>query len=181
MNAVFSFLSSNMNIMIVILGMALAVLLIGNYFSLIRHHGQVEAAMNLTNTTTMFNTTTKKFEDQDDKEQVTPDSVRNLEKSFNVIRIRHNVYSQLIPVFPLLGILGTVAGLLLQLKTGSDTVQFRNLDLALGSTFWGVVFSIILKTVDAIFPSRIISSTEILLDDYDKKLNNSIMLGNVKS
>ena len=92
---------------------------------------------------------------------------------------------QLIPLFPLLGILGTVAGLIYQINSLSDASQFEglisSLNVSLYSTFWGLVFAIILKILDSLFPARIIYAIELLFEDYDKKLNNSIMLGNITS
>lgn len=180
MNPIFKFISENINVFIVILGIALGLLLIGNYMFLVGHQSQVEAALNLTNEVTLYNTKTSEFQSKTTKERVTPDTVRGLEKKFNEISLRHAVYVQLIPLFPLFGILGTVAGLIFQVN---DISQFKgqisSLNLSLYSTFWGLVFAIILKMIDALLPSRTINAIELMFDDYDKKLNNSIMLGNI--
>ncbi|MBO5552361.1 MAG: MotA/TolQ/ExbB proton channel family protein [Lachnospiraceae bacterium] len=185
MNPVFDFLSKNINVFIVILGVILGILLIGNYMFLVGHQSQVEAALNLTNEVTLYNTKTSEFQSKTTKERVTPDTVRGLEKKFNEITLRHSVYVQLIPLFPLFGILGTVAGLIYQINAISDASQFEglisSLNLSLYSTFWGLVFAIILKVIDALLPARTISSIELLFEDYDKKLSNSIMLGNITS
>ena len=183
LNPIFEFMSKNINVFIVILGIILGILLIGNYMFLVGHQSQVEAALNLTNEVTLYNTKTSEFQSKTTKERVTPDTVRGLEKKFNEITLRHAVYVQLIPLFPLFGILGTVAGLIFQINAISNPSQFEglisSLNLSLYSTFWGLVFAIILKAIDALLPSRTINSIELLFEDYDKKLSNSIMLGNI--
>lgn len=181
MNMVYNFLSAHMNKGIFIMGVILGLLIIFNYLKLIGHKSKVESALDLTNTKTVFNPKTQSFENESQKEQVTPDTVRELEKTFNAISSWHSVFSMLIPVFPLFGILGTVAGLILQLANAEGNIVFDNLNLALGSTFWGLIFAILLKIIDALFPTRTINETENLFEDYNKKLNNSIMLGNVKA
>ncbi len=184
MSPIFEFLSNNINTFIVISGVALALLLIGNFMVLSGHQSQVKAALSLTNEVTTYNTKTSAFRSETRKEQVTPDTVRGLEKRFNEIILRHSVYVQFIPLFPLFGILGTVAGLILQINAlSNDSAQLNDLisslNLSLYSTFYGLVFAITLKVIDAVFPSRKINSIELLFEDYDKKLNNSIMLGNI--
>ena len=46
-----------------------------------------------------------------------------------------------------------------------------SLNTALDTTFWGLIFAILLKIIEAVFPSRIIYDVEVMLDDFDKKLN----------
>ena len=185
MNPIFEFLADNITVFIVILGVILGILLLGNFMFLVGHQSQIEAALNLTNEVTLYNTKTSEFQSKVTKERVTPDTVRGLEKKFNEITLRHSIYVQLIPLFPLLGILGTVAGLIYQINSLSDASQFEglisSLNVSLYSTFWGLVFAIILKILDSLFPARIIYAIELLFEDYDKKLNNSIMLGNITS
>ena len=50
-------------------------------------------------------------------------------------------------VFPLLGILGTIIGLLRMIGLESSMVM-NNFTIALTSTFWGLVFAIIFKAID---------------------------------
>ena len=75
--------------------------------------------------------------------------------------------------------MGTVAGIITQLSTKDLDKVFGSLHLALGSTFFGLIVAIILKIFDSLFSARIINETEIILDDYDKKVNNAVMLGNI--
>ena len=54
-----------------------------------------------------------------------------------------------------------------------------SLDTALYSTFFGLIWTIVLKGFVALGPSKAIQDTEIVLDDYDKKINNSYMQRNI--
>ena len=77
------------------------------------------------------------------------------------------------------GILGTVAGLMIQAGSSNDmSAIVGGLNTALDTTFFGIVFAIILKFVEAVFPSRIINSTEIMLDDFNKKMYLADMFQN---
>ncbi len=74
------------------------------------------------------------------------DTLANIEL-FNKTQQRYIIFEQLIPIFPLLGILGTVAGLIQQLD---DIEQMRNaLTMSMSTTFWGLIAAIILKFFDA--------------------------------
>lgn len=72
---------------------------------------------------------------------------------FNKTQQRYIIFEQLIPVFPLLGILGTVAGLIQQLD---DIEQMRSaLAMSMSTTFWGLIAAIILKCFDAAVNSEV--------------------------
>lgn len=101
------------------------------------------------------------------------DKIRNYKKSFNDLCSKHNAISQLIPVFPLMGVLGTVFGLMEQVHAGDVQAMLSSLDTALTSTIWGLIFAIILKIIDAVWPSRMISDVEVLFDDFDTKIENT--------
>ena len=179
MESIYSFLSKHMNGMIVILGFMILFFMIMNSFRLWSHYKNIKSVLNWKNTRSVINKNTREVEDQSESEKVTPDTIRELQTEFNKECSFHEVLAQLIPIFPLFGILGTVAGIILQLRSQDIDSVFSSLDLALGSTFWGLVAAIILKAIDAVFSSRFINDTEIILDDYDKKFNNAIKLGNI--
>ncbi|OQB25669.1 MAG: hypothetical protein BWY11_00246 [Firmicutes bacterium ADurb.Bin182] len=69
----------------------------------------------------------------------------------------YNVFTALTSIFCLLGILGTVISLIPMVEQ-MDVIK-TNFFLALTSTFWGLVFAIIFKTLDA-FISGIIDDNE---------------------
>lgn len=59
----------------------------------------------------------------------------------------YHVFDTINSIFPLMGILGTIIGLLRMV--GMDTsLIMSNFTIALTSTFWGLVFAIIFKAVD---------------------------------
>ena len=62
------------------------------------------------------------------------------------------IFLTIISIFPLLGMLGTVFGLLgLDLASGDMENIKNNFFIALTSTAWGIIFSIIFKILDAVF------------------------------
>lgn len=68
------------------------------------------------------------------------------------VRWGNTVFVNLVSIFPQLGLLGTVAGLLgLNLFSGDMTNLTDNFLIALTSTGWGVIFSIGFKAVYAFF------------------------------
>ena len=177
---VYQFLSKYMNTGIIIAGVILLIFLIANHINLINHNRQIKAIMNWKNRTSSINKTTHEIVESDQELRATPDDIREFETDFNRSCSLHEALSQLIPLFPLFGILGTVAGLILKLDPdGGASVLYESMNLALRSTFVGLVFAIILKFYDAVGPSRTINETEIIFGDYDKKVNTAVMFDNI--
>lgn len=68
------------------------------------------------------------------------------------VRWGNTVFINLVSIFPQLGLLGTVAGLLgLNLFSGDMTNLTDNLLIALTSTGWGVIFAIGFKVAHTLF------------------------------
>lgn len=165
---------------IIIVGIIVLLLLIWNAAKLSSKKDRIEEAL--------FSKDSKYFKDvikhelsreEDTASRPTPDKIRSLETDFYNTCSIHDVLVQIIPIFPLLGILGTVAGLMIQAGSSNDmSVIVGGLNTALDTTFFGIVFAIILKFVEAVFPSRIINSTEIMLDDFNKKMYLADMFQN---
>lgn len=59
----------------------------------------------------------------------------------------YHMYGTITMIFPLMGILGTVIGLLRMVGSNMDSI-INNFTIALTSTFWGLLFAIIFRTID---------------------------------
>ena len=75
----------------------------------------------------------------------------------------------MIPIFPLLGILGTVAGLILQVMTSDASAIYAALHLALSSTLYGLIAAIVLKIVEASIVQKHINEIDAMFSDYEIK------------
>ena len=172
MGFMLEFISKYGTVGIVLFGIAVAALLLWNGIDLSNQKSRIEEALKRKNNTYTLNAVSKEMEENEDEAAaITPDTIRKYENAFNTKCSWHGVLVQCIPVFPLLGILGTVAGLMLQVQGGGIEAMMTSLNTALDTTFWGLIFAILLKVIEAVFPSRVIYDVEVMLDDFDKKLN----------
>jgi len=166
---------------IIILGIVIAVCLLWNGVALSNQKSRIEEALKRRNYIYTLNAASKEMEESEDESaSITPDTIRKYETEFNTKCSWHGVLVQCIPVFPLLGILGTVAGLMLQIQANGIDAMLESLNVALDTTFWGLIFAILLKIMEAVFPSRVIYDVEVMLDDFDKKLNMAEMFAKFK-
>jgi biopolymer transport protein ExbB/TolQ len=166
---------------IIVFGLIVVVLLLCNGVTLSNQKGRIEEALKRRNNIYTLNAVSKEMEENDDESaSITPDTIRKYETEFNKKCSWHGVLVQCIPIFPLLGILGTVAGLMLELRAGDIEAMMESLDVALDTTLWGLIFAILLKVIEAVFPARIISDVEVMLDDFDRKLNIAEMFQKFK-
>lgn len=172
MGFMLDFISKYATTGIILFGIVIMILLFWNGISLSNQKSRIKDALERRNQVYTFNPEDKKIEaNVDEGAAITPDTIRKYETDFNKKCSWHGVFVQCIPIFPLLGILGTVAGLMLELQAGDIDAMMQSLDVALETTLWGLIFAILLKLVDAIFPARIVYDVEVLLDDFDKKMN----------
>ena len=101
----------------------------------------------------------------------TPDAytweeVLEYKEEYNKIRLLYNTFEQFVPIFPLLGILGTVAGLIQQLD---HIDQMRDaLAVSMSTTFLGLICAVALKIVDAILVSKTVSAMEMFFDTFEQ-------------
>ncbi|MBQ6293517.1 MAG: MotA/TolQ/ExbB proton channel family protein [Lachnospiraceae bacterium] len=87
-------------------------------------------------------------------------------EAYNKLYPIYAVGAQLIGLFPLLGILGTVLGLISSDLTDIDSLV-AGLTEALRTTLWGLVAAIVLKAVDAIVPGKLVNDIDARFDTVD--------------
>ena len=87
-------------------------------------------------------------------------------EEFNKIQLNYSVFVQLVPVFPLLGILGTVAGLIE--KLGNIVEMESALSISMGTTFAGLLAAIYLKIIDAVWVNRSINKMTLFFDTFEQ-------------
>ncbi|EGC01376.1 MotA/TolQ/ExbB proton channel family protein [Ruminococcus albus] len=84
-----------------------------------------------------------------------PDSAKILRKAFNT---SYSLFTTSITIFPLLGMFGTVIALLnlkfAPAETNMEDIK-NNFFNALTSTAWGIVFSVVFKSVNAFIVSSV--------------------------
>lgn len=181
MNLLLQFIENYAVEAIVILGVVNAILLLVNGLSLSNQKNKIEEVLELRSKKYKFNGESKEIEETDDESvAITPDTIRKYETEFNKKCSWHGVLIQFIPIFPLLGILGTVAGLMLQIQSSDIAGMMASLDVALTTTLFGLIFAIVLKVIEAVFPSRVIYEVEVMLEDFDKKVSIAEMFENFK-
>ena len=96
-----------------------------------------------------------------DEEKVI-DKKKTLREARKKIAESYSLFHEAIGIFSLLGILGTVIGLIPMVGNLSDESVTQNFFIALTSTFWGLIFTITFKILDAkISPQIEQSSREI--------------------
>ena len=88
---------------------------------------------------------------------------------FSSAQISYSVAEQLIPVFPLLGILGTVLGLMQQLSAGSIEALRDALGTSMGTTLWGLLAAIGLRLLDAFWVSKKVTGLELYFDMFEQQ------------
>ncbi len=94
-------------------------------------------------------------------------------EKYNKLSSRYFAVIQLISIFPLLGLLGTIWGLIPGLQSASENMieeLSNNLSTALTSTLFGLIASIGLKFF-SVFPTAITNMIEGNLEENDRQLD----------
>lgn len=94
-----------------------------------------------------------------------------LRTKFNAQFVEYNAYANMISVLPLLGLLGTVMGLipgLMWIKSGDFDHLYSSLSTALTSTWVGLVTSIWLKAVVSLKIGKLVNKVEIGFSEIDR-------------
>lgn len=97
--------------------------------------------------------------------------MENLEEEYEKVCIRYNVFIQLISLFPMAGILGTVMGLMKQIVATGIEELTSSVALALGSTIVAIGCAVLLRVVDILFVGKLASMIEGYIAKYDKSFN----------
>jgi len=92
-----------------------------------------------------------------------------LKKEYNELISAYATWVQMIPIFPLLGILGTVSGLIVQVQAADAAAIYESLHVALSSTLYGLIAAIILKIVEVALVQKHINMIESMFSDYEIK------------
>ena len=101
-----------------------------------------------------------------------------LEHARNEYDAKYSVYvfwSQMVPLFSSLGLLGTVLGLILS-SGGDIEVEslMSSLGLAMWTTFVGLICTIVLKFIDSIGPGRVINDIDSAFTRLDEKMSKEL-------
>ena len=91
--------------------------------------------------------------------QWSPEELQKLESMRNKLVKNYAWYANITAIFPLLGILGTVAALV----TYSDVTMMENFMVALSTTLLGVLCAIFFKGIDAVLSGPM----DVIIDDAD--------------
>lgn len=92
------------------------------------------------------------------------EEISDLKKYRKKLVERYTWYANITAIFPLLGILGTVAALV----TYSNETMMDNFMVALSTTLLGVLFAIIFKGIDA----RISGPLDVIVEDADSVIQD---------
>lgn len=94
--------------------------------------------------------------------------IKKLKKSRSFLIFFYTGYANITAIFPLLGILGTVAALV----TYSNETMMDNFMIALGTTLFGVLFAIIFKFLDTFISAPLdsfLEDTDHVIREFDRR------------
>ena len=116
----------------------------------------------------MYNPKNDKVNGVKARMQWSPEEISKLKDMRKGLIIKYAWYANITAIFPLLGILGTVAALV----TYSDVTMMENFMVALSTTLLGVLFAIFFKGFDAVISGPmdvIIDNADCVIQDYERK------------
>lgn len=100
-----------------------------------------------------------------------------LKEEYQSINGTYSIYSLIIQLFTLLGILGTVAGLFIAMQNWSDlskaTDMYNGIKFALSSTVLGIIFAVIYKIFDIVLCSQYINYIDDEIERFDKNYSEA--------
>lgn len=104
-------------------------------------------------------------------EGISSEFMEEIEDGYEKIGIKYNVCIQLISLFPMFGILGTVMGLMKQIAAAGIEQLTSSVALALGSTIVAIFCAVALRIVDIFTAGKEASIIEGYIAKYDKSFN----------
>lgn len=180
MEALLNVISSSIDGFIIVLGVAMLGGMIVIAGKLANHKHMIEVELNGRLTETVVDPDTLSVTKKK-AEPVERGTVYKMKREFDGICTWYLRLSQIIPVFPLLGILGTVAGLMMQVNAQADVqLIYTSLDTALSSTLYGLIAAIVLKVLTALWHVPSINAIENIYSDYDREFHDAIDMGNLE-
>lgn len=116
----------------------------------------------------MFHPKSDKVNGVSARMQWNPEEISKLKDMRRGLIIKYAWYANITAIFPLLGILGTVAALV----TYSDVTMMENFMVALSTTLLGVLCAIFFKSLDAVLSGPmdvIIDNADYIIQNYERK------------
>lgn len=116
----------------------------------------------------MYNPKSDRVNGVSAKMKWSPEEISKLKGMRRGLVIKYAWYANITAIFPLLGILGTVAALV----TYSNVTMMENFMVALSTTLLGVLFAIFFKSIDAALSGPmdvIIDNADRVIQDYERK------------
>lgn len=104
-------------------------------------------------------------------------AIDNILKEYNELSAKLNSDIQMISLFPMAGLLGTVWGLMSAMRDSVNTLDINQLGLALSTTFTGLICAMFLKAVATKFSIKEMEIIENKIAEADRKYNQLISRG----
>ena len=176
MNVLLSFISQYINVFILLLGFIILGGITVLSIILMNQRNELTDMSKGTRVSTSVNPTTLEAR-HDHYTTVSREDLGIKRAAFNRHCSMYQLFTQLIPVLPLMGILGTVAGLITEVSAQDMEAIYGSLNTALMSTLIALIFAIINKIVDAASGSRMIFEIEVIFEDYDRRFRDALDMG----
>lgn len=173
LSEIFKSLTNPVNLLIILLGIIVWVMLGGISKKLSELEDRAKNAYRQTKSQTAINLSNKSVETAiTNNLDITV--MDDIVEDFNATGAKYQSWVQIISILPLLGLFGTVLGLipgLMAVAQENLDVLYNSLSTALFSTFWGILFAMILKFYVAFGPAKHVSSIENKLAENDRKFS----------
>ena len=106
--------------------------------------------------------------------------INDWKTEYDKLCTRYNTWTEMIPVLPLLGIFGTVSGLIGMVNTTEQAKMIDNLGIAMTSTWLALIITIALKVYVAVSISRKLYMCDVGYESFVRYKEDSYKSGNIK-